>query len=190
MGALVYAALSQFRTRAELTTILLGSVCLCAGMASHLRLSPLAVCFLTGVVLSNFPSGWHAQVREGLSRMERPIYLLFLVVSGALWSFGAWQGWLLLGLFVVGRLSGKAIGVHLANGDDQVLDARERRVLAVGPIGALSIAIVVNAQDLYPAPSISWIVTAVIGGAFLGEVLVQFALTRALSPRSSALPQS
>lgn len=190
MGALVYAVLSQFRSRAELMTILLGSVCLCAGMASHLRLSPLAVCFLTGVVLSNFPSGWHAQVREGLNRMERPIYLMFLVVAGALWSFGAWQGWMLLGLFLVGRLSGKAIGVHMASSQGKVLDARERRVLTAGPIGALSIAIVVNAQDLYPAPSISWIVTAVIGGAFLGEILVQFALTRALPQRGSALPHS
>jgi Kef-type K+ transport system membrane component KefB len=188
MGALVYAALSQFRTRAELTTILLGSVCLCAGMASHLRLSPLAVCFLTGVVLSNFPSGWHEQVREGLRRMERPIYLLFLVVVGALWSFGDWQGWVLLGLFVIGRQSGKAIGVHLASGHGQVLDERERRVLAAGPIGALSIAIVVNAQDLYSAASISWIVTAVIGGAFLSEILVQFALARSRAPRVSPLP--
>jgi Kef-type K+ transport system membrane component KefB len=188
MGALVYAALSQFKTKAELTTILLGSVCLCAGLASHLRLSPLAVCFLTGVVLSNFPSSWREAVREGLQRMERPIYLLFLVVVGALWSFGDWQGWALLGLFVAGRMSGKVIGARWANGTQEVLDARERRVLSAGPIGALSIAIVVNAQDLYPAPSISWIVTAVIGGAFLSEILVQFALARAIPPRGAALP--
>jgi hypothetical protein len=89
---------------------------------------------------------------------------------------------------VVGRMSGKLIGVRLASGHDEVLDARERRVLAAAPIGALSIAIVVNAQDLYPAPTISWIVTAVIGGAFLSEILVQFALTRALPARNAALP--
>ena len=146
------------------------------------------MCFLTGVVLSNFPSGWHGAVREGLNRMERPIYLMFLVVAGALWRFGAWQGWALLGLFVVGRMSGKVIGVRLASGHEQLLDARERRVLGAGPIGALSIAIVVNAQDLYPAPTISWIVTAVIGGAFLSELLVQAVLARSLPARNAPLP--
>ena len=44
----------------------------------------------------------------------------------------------------------------------------------LAPLGALSIAIVVSAEDLYCSPSIPWIVTAVIGGAIVTEILVQW----------------
>jgi hypothetical protein len=54
------------------------------------------------------------------------------------------------------------------------LDAQERRNLVLAPLGALSIAIVVSAEDLYFSPSIPWMVTAVIGGAIVTEVLVQW----------------
>jgi hypothetical protein len=40
-------------------------------------------------------------------------------------------------------------------------------------MGPLAIAVVVNAQTLYPGGSVPQIVTAVIGGAFLTELLVQ-----------------
>jgi hypothetical protein len=47
--------------------------------------------------------------------------------------------------------------------------------LTISPIGALAIAIVVNAQLLYPGGSIELIVSAVIGGGILTEVFVQLA---------------
>jgi hypothetical protein len=46
-------------------------------------------------------------------------------------------------------------------------------------MGALSIAIVVNAQDLYYGSVISWMVTAVIAGAIVTEVIVHIASRRA-----------
>jgi hypothetical protein len=111
--------------------------------------------------------------------MERPIYLLFLLVAGSLWDMTAWQGWALMLLFVPARLFGKWLAVRLcrqkiASG----LSIDEQRSLIFSPMGALSIAIVVNAQDLYYGSVISWMVTAVIGGAIVTEVIVHIASRR------------
>lgn len=58
------------------------------------------------------------------------------------------------------------------------LSTDERRSLIFSPMGALSIAIVVNAQDLYFGAAVSWMVTAVIGGAIITEVVVHVASRR------------
>jgi hypothetical protein len=106
--------------------------------------------------------------------MERPIYLLFLLVAGSFWDITAWQGWALMFLFVPARLFGKWLGVrasrHLVPGG---LTLNEQRSLIFSPMGALSIAIVVNAQDLYFGAAVPWMVTAVIGGAIVTEIIVQ-----------------
>ncbi|MFN3323520.1 MAG: cation:proton antiporter [Bryobacteraceae bacterium] len=174
MGGVIYAMLGRLKAGPEFTVLLLGSVCFAAGMSSFLRLSPVAVCFIAGVILVNFPGGWKQDVREALERLERPIYLLFLVIAGALWQPADWRGWVLMALFVSTRLAGKWFGMHLFRkhrmGD---LNPEEERALALAPIGALSIAIVVNAQDLYFGPALPWMVTAVIGGGIATEIILQ-----------------
>jgi Kef-type K+ transport system membrane component KefB len=184
MGAVIYPILSKMEGGPEFVLAMLGSISFTAGMASYLRLSPVVVCFIAGVILVNLPGGPKQQVRETLEHLERPIYLLFLTVAGSLWQVFEWQGWALMALFVIARLCGKWIGVLLLK-QRKIggLDSQERRSLTLAPLGALSIAIVVSAEDLYRGPSISWIVTAVIGGAIVTEVLVQrFSRDRATQP--------
>lgn len=174
VGGVIYAALSRVEGGPEFSLLVLGSICFVSGMASFLRLSPLVVCFIVGIILVNLPGGPKDQIREALTRMERPIYLLFLLVAGSLWDARQWQGWVLMLLFVGTRLLGKWLGVVLAERRTAAgLTQEERRSLIFSPIGALSIAIVVNAQDLYPDATVSWMVTAVIGGAILTEIIVQ-----------------
>jgi len=196
LGAVIYAVLNAFRGRSEITIIMLGSIALAAGMASFLRLSPVAVCFLAGALIFNFPGTWKEQVRVALVKLERPIYLVFLVVAGAMWQVTAWQGWVLLLLFVAGRLVGKVLGVFLSQqsrlGEQLHLDLgglnhEERVRIALAPMGALAIAIVVSAQDLYVGSTVSWMVTTVIGGAVATEILTQLIL-RKLYPDDYAVP--
>jgi Kef-type K+ transport system membrane component KefB len=157
----------------------LGSICFTAGMASFLRLSPVVVCFIVGLILVNLPGTAKDQIRDALEHMERPIYLLFLLVAGSLWDVEAWQGWALMVLFVLARLFGKWLAVVICRKySSGALSADEQRSLIFSPIGALSIAIVVSAQDLYFGPTVSWMVTAVIGGAIVTEVIVQTASRR------------
>lgn len=174
MGAVVYAALSRISEGPEFTVLMLGSVSFTAGMASFLRLSPISVCFIAGAILVNLPGGAKEQVRDALNHLERPIYLLFLIVAGSLWRVGQWQGWLLMVLFVIARFAGKWIAIRfLAHLPNVGLSPEQRRSLMLSPIGALSIAIVVSAEDLYFSASITWIVTAVIAGAIVTEIVVQ-----------------
>ena len=67
-----------------------------------------------------------------------------------------------------------------------------QRALSISPMGALSIAIVVNAKILYPSANSSALVTAIVGGAIATELIVQL-LTRSGTgdpPDTSASDQS
>lgn len=181
VGGVVWGILAKIKAGPEFTVLILGSVAFTAGMASFLRISPLVVCFIVGLILVNLPGTSKNQIREALEHMERPIYLLFLLVAGSLWDVTMWQGWALTFLFVPARIFGKWLAVRacrreVAGG----LSTYEQRSLIFSPMGALSIAIVVNAQDLYFGSSISWMVTAVIGGAIVTEVIVHIATRRNL----------
>jgi hypothetical protein len=176
LGLVVYVVLSSFRDNAEITLVVVGSVCLTAGLASVLRLSPVAVCFLAGALAFNLPGEWRGRVANVLEAVERPFYLAFLVVSGALWRIGAWEGWALFAVFVVARLVGKRAATSmLTRGELASLGAADRARLVLAPFSPLAIAVVVNAQDLYSGPVVPWLLTAVIAGAMATEILIHLA---------------
>jgi len=186
LSGVIYALLGTIKGSVETLMIMLGAICFTAGIASFLRLSPVVVCFIAGAVLQNFPGPWKAQVGAALTRVERPVYLLFLVIAGAMWRVDEWQGWVLMLAFVAARLLGRLTGVAIfARRHPASLSPFEKRHLAISPMGALSLAIVVTAQDLYSGPTVPWMVNAVIGGAILTEVIVQiFAFERPKNPRT------
>jgi Kef-type K+ transport system membrane component KefB len=173
-GLLIYAILQRRSAGADFLVLTLGSISFVAGAAGHLLLSSVAVAFIAGVLLANFPGSYHERLREMLFRLERPIYLLSLFIIGALWRVGDWRGWVLMPVFMTLRLLGKWLGTTLALAHAELgLDAEERRAIAMPPLGPLAIAIVTNALLLYPGGSISLIVSAVIGGGVLTEVFLQ-----------------
>jgi Kef-type K+ transport system membrane component KefB len=181
VGAVIWGMLAKVKAGPEFIVLMLGSVCFTAGMASFLRISPLVVCFIAGLILVNLPGTAKEQIRETLEHMERPIYLLFLLVAGSLWDITAWQGWALMLLFVPARLLGKWLAVKVVRKRvPRGLSIDEQRSLIFSPMGALSIAIIVNAQDLYFGQAVRWMVTAVIGGAIVTEVIVQVSSRRNL----------
>jgi hypothetical protein len=174
LGVLAYAMLSAARSRPELVVLTLGAVSFGAGAAGYLHLSPIVVTFIAGALLANFPGTYRAQLGAALHRLERPVYLLSLFAIGALWNLADWRGWVLVPVFTAARLIGKRLGAQAAaTGNGAHLGPREREALAVAPMGPLAIAIVVNAQLLYPDRSISPVASAILGGAILTEVVVQ-----------------
>ncbi len=154
--------------------ILLGSVALCAGMASFLRLAVLPVCFIAGLIVAGLPGTGREQVRAVLDRMQLPTLFVLMVIAGALWKPSAWQGWALLAVFLLARFGGgRLTAAFLARRMPDELNPEERRALSYTPTGALSLAIVLNARDLYPDSHVPYTLTAVIMGALLGELLLQ-----------------
>jgi hypothetical protein len=159
----------------EFVVVTLGSISFAAGAAGYLRMSPVVVAFVAALFLANFPGTYKERLGATLRRLERPIYLLSLVTIGALWQVDDWQGWLLMPVFMALRFIGKALATYLADRQGVLaLEPQERDGLSIAPIGPLAIAIVVNAQMLYPGGSISRVVSGVIGGAILTEIAVQW----------------
>jgi Kef-type K+ transport system membrane component KefB len=188
VGLVTYTMLQRRHEGPEFVVLTLGSVSFAAGLAGYLKLSPVVVAFIAGVLLANFPGTYKDRLGSTLLRLERPIYLLSLVVIGALWDVSDWRGWLLMPVFTAARLAGKWAGVEAAARTGQLsLAPAERRALSIAPMGPLAVAIVVNAQLLYPGGSISRIVSAVIGGAILTEIIVQLSARRR-APRAVARP--
>jgi hypothetical protein len=191
MSALTYAVLQGAKRGPDFLVLALGAISFTAGMAGYLRLSPLVVGFISGALLVSYPGDFKARLESALRRLERPIYRVSLIVVGALWQVDDLRGWALVPVFVATRFLGKWLGTLLGERYGAFsLSVEDRRALAVAPMGPLSIAIVVNAQLLYPGGSISWIVAAVIGGAICTEIAVQLASRRTNGRGPTPVPDS
>jgi hypothetical protein len=174
VGLLVYAMVRERATPSELLAIIVGSVALGAGMAGYVFLSPIVICFFAGAVLANFPHEGRERFGALFTMLERPIYYVLLVIAGALWDVGDWHGWVLVAVFLASRVGGTFAGrffLDRAAARGASVAQTSRSVLR--PISPVSIAIVMSLQAMYHGRAISWIVTAVLGGAILTEVLLQ-----------------
>ena len=177
VGIVIYLVLRRPATNVEQIALVVGSIAFSAGLAGFLRLSPVVVCFLAGLLIGNLPGDYRPNVKKVLRLLERPVYLVFLVFAGALWNVGDWRGWALVPVFVVARLAGRALGLRAAERTEGASElAHGRSGVVAAPMGALSIAIVISFQELFAGRAVPWIVTAVIGGAIVTEVVVQVAL--------------
>jgi Kef-type K+ transport system membrane component KefB len=176
VGVLVHVILRRQATGPEFVAIALGSVAFTAGLAGYLALSPMVVCFVAGVVIANLPVAARDLLRQALEKLERPLYLVFLVVAGAALNVTDWRGWALAALFVIGRIAGLALGIRLTRSParEELGDNLPRSAFAA-PLSAVSIAVVVSARGLYEGPAIGWVMTAVIGGGAFLELTAQVA---------------
>jgi Kef-type K+ transport system membrane component KefB len=175
IGMLIFAMVRVPVSNAEFLAVVLGGIAFASGLAGYLYLSPIVICFIAGVVVTNFPNDQRDRIFRILHYLERPVQLLFLIIAGAVWKPDDWRGWLLVPLFVASRVLGKyggvlasktAVGALLPSG---FADQRQ----LVTPMSSLSIALVVSVQSLSQDAGLTWVVTAVIGGAIVTELLVR-----------------
>jgi Kef-type K+ transport system membrane component KefB len=174
IGVLIFAMVRVPSSNAEFLAVVLGGIAFASGLAGYLRLSPIAICFIAGVLVTNFPNEQRDSIFRILNHLERPVHLLFLIIAGALWDVADWRGWILVPLFVAGRIIGKWTGVlagKTAVGALLPSSFADQRQL-VTPISGLSIALVISVESLYNDPGLPWIITAVIGGSIATEFLV------------------
>jgi len=69
----------------DLFVILLSAVFFGSGAAFYFNLPPLCVCMVMGIVFSNLTKR-HEKIYPLLLSSEKPFYILFLILSGALWE--------------------------------------------------------------------------------------------------------
>jgi hypothetical protein len=171
IGVVIFAIVRVPVSNAEFLAVVLGSIAFGSGLAGYLYLSPIAVCFIAGALVTNFPCEQRDSIFNILNHLERPIHLLFLIVVGATWNVFDWRGWVLVPMFVAARMIGKWTGIFAAThsvGGSLPAGYADQRTL-VTPLSALAIALVVSVHGL---TSSFWLATVVIGGAVLTEVLV------------------
>jgi Kef-type K+ transport system membrane component KefB len=175
IGVLIFAMVRVPVSNAEFLAVVLGGIAFAAGLAGYLQLSPIVICFIAGVLVTNFPNDQRESIFRILRHLERPVHLLFLMIAGAVWSINDWRGWALVPVFVAGRALGKWTGVIAARTAVGSLlpigFADDRRL--VTPLSSLSIGLVVSVESLYHDTGLPWVITAVIGGSVITEFLVQ-----------------
>ena len=179
LGVVLYVILRRPATQPEFMAIALGSVGFAAGMAAYLRLSPLVICFVAGSVIANLPGPHRAPLRETLATLERPIFLVFLTLAGALWDPRDWRGWALVPVFLLSRYVGLLLGRALGRQSEPAATEQIRAGAApLEPLSIVAIAVVINVSSLYRGPAIPVLITAVIAGALLAELIAAFSVRR------------
>ncbi len=180
----------------ELVLFLLGIAAFSAGAALQLRLSPLFVSVTMGAVVANM-SPDPQRVFKVLQDWEKPIYLVLLMLAGALLKFPTlWILPLALAYAVV-RAGGKVLGsMAMVRLIPFSFPAPKRFGLGLLPQGGISLAMAISAVLTYSAVTLegmnatdllfSIVVIGVILSELSGPFFTRNILQRAgeISPRS------
>jgi Kef-type K+ transport system membrane component KefB len=149
LGALFGIFLRKDFEDEKLLTVVVGMVILSSGLAYHLRLSPLFVNFILGVMLINTTQPAH-HVESMLRSVERPFYIALFAFAGLVWTFDApWWAYLLavpyLWLRHLGRAAGGALGAWGSSLGPWVPGMGH----ALLSPGGLSVAMVLNYDEVF-----------------------------------------
>ena len=165
--------------RDELILFLIGLAVFEAGTALYLGISPLFVCMVTGVVIANL-SPSRKRVYSILQAWEKPVYVVVLILAGALLGAGSWIALPLAGGYVVLRGLGKLSGGWLAR---RLVPAQVDAPATVGfgliPQGGISLAMALSAALTYGA------ITATDGDAMptaFATIVVAVAVSELVGP--------
>lgn len=154
----------------EMLVIMLGLVIFSGGAAHYLHLSSLFVNFIAGVLMAN-RSPSRMRILAALSSVEKPIYLMMLTFSGALWSSPGSSGWILASAFVGLRLLGKWIGGLSAS---KIARCSSRLPLGIGPglfgHGAMGLALTLGFGQYHQGPVFELMLTAVFLSMFITTI--------------------
>lgn len=187
LGLLAFFTVRGARTETEEVLLILGTVAISAGAAGYLALSGPVVCAIAGAVLANLPMDDRPGFRRLLGMVERPLYLVFLVIVGASWRVDEPEAWALALAFAGARVLGKlAASIVAAQAEPTLPRWRELAAISI-PQGPVAIAVIVGAASLHGdgAPAaIRWATHAVIVGAFMSEAVAR-GLRRIPVPRGS-----
>jgi Kef-type K+ transport system membrane component KefB len=162
--------------REELTLYLMGLVVFVAGSALYLGISPLFVAAVAGAVIGNL-SPSQRRVFNVLQDWEQPIYVILLILAGALLSFPTWlvlplalAYFLLRGL---GKLVGGWVAARTGMPDFRVPPGMGLGLLSQGGISlamAISITLTYGTLELHGVPLVDVVFSTVVLGVVLSEI--------------------
>ena len=151
------------------------------GAALQLSLSPLLVNAIAGFLVANVarPRTCSA-IRRLLLEGDRAVYILFLLLAGALWNPGSNQTLGLALLYIGVRMFGKWLTAGWAL-RKWIPAAHVRRVgLGLISYDGLAVAIAINLQLLTQSPMADLVTTVVLVGVVINELLAPLLAAAAL----------
>ncbi len=167
----------------ELVLFLGGTILFGSGIAYSLNLSPLVVCLIAGIVITNL-SRFHRRVYAMLATWEKPIYGIFLIIAGAMLRP---PGWLVIPLVIAllaVRGGAKVFGLWAALRIlRSVGDAPPRAGLGLYAHGGLALAIAIGYAVNYEGhaqAAVDMVFAAVVLTVAISELMGAFLLKAVL----------
>jgi len=113
MGVLLHLLTQVHCAEDELWVFIIGIITFAGGVSLFFGLSPLFVNMVAGITAANLP-GSKDRVFVALARQEKPFYIVFLILAGAVWRPGTLLGLVLAFAYLVFRIVGKVLGGYVA----------------------------------------------------------------------------
>ncbi len=166
---IVLIILSRIRfVQQEYLLYLIGTILFCGGMAQQLYYSPLLSGLICGFVTANF-CRHRLRALQIVVQAEKSIYILLLLIIGALWQFKAdislGIGVAYFLIRIMGKLTGGFVGTRVFK---PLYRVPPQIGLGLISEGGLVIAIILNFRFIYPSIADS-LTTVVIISVFISE---------------------
>jgi Kef-type K+ transport system membrane component KefB len=180
LGLMLDAASARTKEHGEGMMLSMAAVLVAVGASRALGLSPLFTTLAMGATMAN-ASAHSSFLLSSLSRIDPPLFAVFFVLAGAELQPAALAAMGAAGLvYVVGRGTGKVVGVRLALRGVDVPDT-VRRYLGNCVLSSSSLALGLSIQVRRSFPDIAEPVTAVaLAAVLLFEVVGPLLARRAL----------
>lgn len=162
----------------KVLTVVVGMVIFTSGLAYYLKLSPIFVSFILGIILINSSAG-APQVESRLEAIERPLYIVLFFFAGAHLSFKVpWWAYVAVVPYVLLRNMGRFGGGLIATRTSAV----EPRVPHLGRVllapGGLSVAMILDFHEIYGKQSFAPTIYTALLIAILVSEIVSYRRTR------------
>ncbi|MCP4725113.1 MAG: hypothetical protein GY863_08760 [bacterium] len=158
----------------------IGIVLFSGGVSTYFQLSPLFVNLIAGMTIANFCRDHHL-LDDIMALGEKPIYLILLVLAGALWIPGTVSVFALAAVYYLIRISVKYLG-SLITTNTFLRSERFNSHTGLGFIsqGGMAIAMIINLQmynfSFLDADILSMAIIAIILSEITGPELAKAAL--------------
>ena len=180
---LLIVALTAYRLKDdEMLLVVMGAITFSGGLALYLSLSPLLVNLIAGIVVANLARGRATRgIRSVLLRGEHSIYIIFLILVGAGWRIESVWHLALVPVYVLVRTLGKFLGglvsVRLFLPGSGMLGGLGLGLLSHG---GMAVAIVVNLHQIHRSEVTDAVITVVLLGIILSELIAPASTRRLL----------
>jgi hypothetical protein len=162
VGAIGWLLFERAESGAERVVFVLGALSLAGGAAVYLRVSPLAVGLVAGVIWRVAPGRADRIVLDDLRKVQHPVVVLLLVTAGALTSLSTAALWL-LAPYLLFRVAGKVGGAWFSARLVEV-SAADLASYLMSP-GVLAIAFALNFRQALPSAGDTLLATVAVGTA-------------------------